>query len=109
MRQSKNSLVIVGLVEVENAKVADDLALLYNKIAFELLTSKIYPFFLKDDEGERYYTKDALEVSENLHKELLNDLVTHWASRRKDTAESAPKRIAAAETLRSIVDGIQKN
>ena len=54
-----------------------DLILLYNKIAFELLTVKIYPFFLKDDEGERYYTKDVLKVSENLHRELLNDLVNH--------------------------------
>ena len=109
MRQSKNSLVIVGLVEVENAKVADDLALLYNKIAFELLTVKIYPFFLKDNEGERDYTRGVLKVIGNLHGELLNILVNHWASRRKDAAESAPKRIAATETLISIVDGIQEN
>ena len=61
MRQSKNPSVIVGLVEVENAKVADDLALLYNKIAFELLTVKIYPFFLKDDEGERDYTRGVFK------------------------------------------------
>jgi hypothetical protein len=65
------------LAEFKNAKVVHDLILLYNKIAFELLTVKIYPFFLKDDEGERYYTKDVLKVSENLHRELLNDLVNH--------------------------------
>jgi hypothetical protein len=97
------------LAEFKNAKVVHDLILLYNKIAFELLTVKIYPFFLKDDEGERDYTRGVLKVIGNLHGELLNILVNHWASRRKDTAESAPKRIAAAETLRSIVDGIQKN
>lgn len=65
------------MAEFKNAKVVHDLILLYNKIAFELLTVKIYPFFLKDDEGERYYTKDVLKVSENLHRELLNDLVNH--------------------------------
>ena len=65
------------MAEFKNAKGVHDLILLYNKIAFELLTVKIYPFFLKDDEGERYYTKDVLKVSENLHRELLNDLVNH--------------------------------
>ena len=135
IKRSKNPPAIVGLVEVENAKVVADLAnssylrkqhygfvhhdspdergidvaLLYNKIAFELLTSKTYPVFLKDDEGERDYTRDILKVSGNLHGELLHILVNHWPSRREGTAESAPKRIAAAETLRSIVDGIQEN
>ncbi|PQJ76455.1 endonuclease/exonuclease/phosphatase family protein [Polaribacter glomeratus] len=134
MSSSKNPPAIVGLVEVENAKVVADLAnsyylknhhygfvhhdspdergidvaLLYNKIAFELLTSITHPVFLKDDKGERDYTRDILKVSGNLNGELVHILVNHWSSRREGAAESEPKRIAAAETLRGIIGEIQE-
>ncbi|MCI2229219.1 endonuclease [Polaribacter sp. MSW13] len=133
MNRSKYPPAIVGLVEVENAKVVADLvnssnlkklhygfvhydspdergidvALLYNKIAFEFLGSETYPVFLEDDEGERDYTRDILKVSGNLHGELIHVLVNHWSSRREGAAETEPKRIIAAETLRSIVDDIK--
>mgnify|MGYP000229932355 FL=1 len=133
MKRSKYPPAIVGLVEVENAKVVNDLAnssylrkhhygyvhhdspdergidvaLLYNKIAFELLSSKTYPIFLKDDKGDRDYTRDILKVSGNLHGELIHILVNHWSSRREGTEESEHKRIIAAETLRGIIDTIK--
>lgn len=132
LNRSKNPPAIVGLVEVENAKVVSDLAnssylrkhhydfvhhnspdergidvaLLYNKIAFELIDSETYPVFLEDERGERDYTRDILKVSGNLYGELVHVLVNHWSSRREGAAETEHKRITSAETVRSIVDEI---
>ncbi len=125
--------VIVGLVEVENAKVVSDLAnssylkkhhygyvhhdspdergidvaLLYSKVAFELLDSKTYPVFLEDNRGQRDYTRDILKVTGNLHGELVHILVNHWSSRREGVEVSEPKRILAAKTIRNIIDLIK--
>ncbi|WP_339659004.1 endonuclease [uncultured Polaribacter sp.] len=133
LQRSKNLPAIVGLVEVENAKVVADLvnstylknhhygfvhydspdergidvALLYNKTAFELLSSKTFPVFLNDDEGERDYTRDILKVSGNLQGELVHIFVNHWSSRREGATETEPKRIIAAETLIGIIDEIK--
>tara|TARA_R110002126_G_scaffold291790_1_gene458451 strand:- start:32210 stop:33187 length:978 start_codon:yes stop_codon:yes gene_type:complete len=135
LNKSTNSPAIVGLVEVENAKVVSDLAnssylrkhhygfvhhespdergidvaLLYNKVVFELLDSTTYPVYLEDDEGARDYTRDILKVSGNLHGELVHILVNHWSSRREGALETEPKRIAAAETVREIVEVIRNN
>ncbi|MGJ8744228.1 endonuclease [Polaribacter sp.] len=124
---------IVGLVEVENAKVVSDLvnssnlrshhygfvhydspdergidvALLYNKQVFELLHSETFPVFLEDDEGNRDYTRDILKVSGNLHGELVHVLVNHWSSRREGTAITEHKRIIAAETARDVISQIR--
>ncbi|WP_298779840.1 endonuclease [uncultured Polaribacter sp.] len=133
LNRSKNLPAIVGLVEVENAKVVSDLAnstylrkhhygfvhhdspdergidvaLLYSKIAFEFLASKTYPVFLKDDEGDRDYTRDILKVSGNLHGELVHILVNHWSSRREGADKTEHKRIAAAEVVRNIIAEIR--
>ena len=134
MQKSKLPPAIVGLVEVENAKVVKDLAnssylrnhhygfvhhespdergidvaLLYNKVAFEFLSSKTYPVFLENERGERSYTRDILKVSGNLHGELVHVLVNHWSSRREGVEETEPKRIKAAETLREIIEVIKE-
>ena len=126
---------LVGLVEVENAKVVSDLvnssylkkhhygfvhydspdergidvALLYNKIAFEYLSSETYPVFLEDTSRERDYTRDILKVTGNLHGELVHILVNHWSSRREGAEETEPKRITAAKTVRTIVSNIKEN
>ncbi len=131
--RSKRPPVIVGLVEVENAGVVKDLAhssalrkyhygfvhydspdsrgidvaLLYNKQSFEILRSKSFPLFLKDEEGERDYTRDILAVSGNLNGELVHILVNHWPSRREGVEETEYKRIEAAKLVRSIVKTIQ--
>lgn len=133
MNRSKYPPAIVGLVEVENAKVISDLinssnlkkqhygfvhhdspdergidvALLYNKQVFELLTSETFPVLLKNDAGERDYTRDILKVSGNLHGELVHILVNHWPSRREGVIESEPKRMIAAETARTIIAQIK--
>jgi predicted extracellular nuclease len=133
MNRSKYPPALVGLVEVENAKVVSDLvnlsnlrkyhygfahydspdergidvALLYNKEVFEYLGSETFPVFLENDHGERDYTRDVLKVSGNLHGELVHVLVNHWSSRREGAAETEHKRIKAAETARSIIYNIR--
>jgi len=124
---------IVGLVEVENSKVVQDLinskylkkyhygfvhynspdergidvALLFNKQLFELIDSEHFPLYLEDKEGERDYTRDVLVVTGNLNGELVYILVNHWPSRSEGVEESEPKRIAAAKLARTIIAGIQ--
>ncbi len=131
--KSKLPPAIVGLVEVENAKVVSDLvnssnlrrhhygfvhydspdergidvALLYNKQVFELIASETFPVFLEDDEGERDYTRDILKVSGNLNGELVHILVNHWSSRREGADETEHKRITAAKTVRTIIEKIK--
>ena len=133
MNRSKYPPAIVGLVEVENAKVVADLvnssnlkkyhygfvhhdspdergidvALLYNKRVFEFLASETFPVYLKNEEGNRDYTRDILKVSGNLHGELVHVLVNHWSSRREGAAETAHKRVTAAKTARSIIEQIK--
>ncbi|WP_299058615.1 endonuclease/exonuclease/phosphatase family protein [uncultured Polaribacter sp.] len=133
LKQSKYLPAIVGLVEVENAKVVKDLinsknlknhhygfvhydspddrgidvALLYNKQLFEIFGSEHFPLYLEDDEGERDYTRDILVVYGNLNGELVHILVNHWPSRREGIPESEPKRIAAAKLASTIIDTIQ--
>jgi predicted extracellular nuclease len=133
MNRSKYPPALVGLVEVENAKVVSDLvnssnlrkhhygfahydspdergidvALLYNKQVFEYLGSETFPVFLENDEGERDYTRDILKVTGNLHGELVHILVNHWSSRREGAEKTEPKRIIAAETARSIISTIR--
>jgi len=132
IHRSKFPPAIVGLVEVENAKVVADLvnssnlrghhydyvhydspdergidvALLYHKQVFELIASEIFPVYLENEEGERDYTRDILKVSGYLKGELIHILVNHWSSRREGAAATEHKRITAAETARTIVSGI---
>jgi len=125
---------IVGLVEVENAKVVSDLishpnlskhhygfvhydspdergidvALLYKKELFEYLSSETYTTYVENEEGERDYTRDVLLVKGKLKGELLYILVNHWPSRRDGAEETSYKRIKAAENVRNIISEIRK-
>ncbi|PWG04590.1 endonuclease/exonuclease/phosphatase family protein [Polaribacter aquimarinus] len=134
IHRSKLPPAIVGLVEVENAKVVSDLvnssnlrrhhygfvhydspdergidvALLYNKLVFELIDSETFPVYLEDEEGARDYTRDILKVSGNLKGELVHILVNHWSSRREGAKATEHKRISAAKTARSIIDDIRE-
>ena len=133
LNRSNTPPALIGLVEVENKKVVSDLAnslylrkhhygvvhydspdergidvaLLYNKVVFELLDATTYPIYLEDDEGARDYTRDILKVSGNLHGELVHVLVNHWSSRREGALETEPKRITAAKAVREIIEMIK--
>lgn len=119
---------IVGLSEVENTKVVEDLvatdnlkdmnykvihydspdergvdvALIYQPAFFEVTNSKaIYTDLLDGD-----MTRDVLLVSGLFNGEPLHVLVNHWPSRSGGQKRSAPKRQIAAELDRKIIDSI---
>lgn len=123
---------LVGLAEVENSTVVNDLtnskylkkyhydyvhyessdergidvALMYNKQFFEYLSSKTYQVLLFDEEGARDYTRDILLVSGNLNGELVHIIVNHWPSRREGKEKSEYKRIEAANVVRNIINDL---
>ncbi len=124
---------IVGLVEVENKRVLDDLiaqkslkgyydyvhydssdergidtALLYQPDFFKVLSSESHPLILFDDDGSRDYTRDILEVHGKLFGEKIYFLVNHWPSRRKGQELSEPERLKASNLLVDIMNSIKK-
>ncbi|MCB9246343.1 MAG: hypothetical protein H6606_07910 [Flavobacteriales bacterium] len=117
---------ILGLCEVENRRVLEDLiatpllsdnsygivhyesddargidnALLYDKRVFTVLESGIRQV---DLEGMDDTTRPILWVIGRLKSgDTLICFVNHWPSRRSGKAESEPKRIRAAQTLRTL-------
>ena len=126
---------LVGIAEVENFNVVNDLiqtkqlrdhqygivhfdspdergievALLYKKQDFELLSSDHFPVLLYDENGNRDYTRDILLISGRLKGALIYCLVNHWPSRRSGTEETQHKRIKAAQKAREIIDEILEN
>lgn len=128
--------VLVGLCEVENEQVIKDLvneenlkegnyayvhfdspdergidvALLYNKKKFSVKKSFPIKVNLPSDSGD--LTRDILfvygEIEINGKREPLNIFVNHWPSRVEGEEVSAPKRMAAAQTLKHIIDSLYK-
>ncbi|MDT7828688.1 endonuclease/exonuclease/phosphatase family protein [Pricia sp. S334] len=131
---TKTSPDILGICEVENLKVIEDLvnhpslvdknygivhfdspdergidvALLYKKAVFMPTSFASRRLLLMDDEGERNYTRDQLVVGGLLDDEHYYFLVNHWPSRSGGEARSRPNRMAAAKLSRRIVDSLQK-
>ncbi|MBT8253401.1 MAG: endonuclease/exonuclease/phosphatase family protein [Flavobacteriaceae bacterium] len=131
---SRNSPAVIGLAEVENRKVLEDLAndeallaknygivhfdspdargidvaLMYQKAIFVPLNKSKHELKIYDDESRnRVYTRDQLLVSGKLEGELVHFIVNHWPSRRGGEARSRPKRIAAAKLNKRIIDSLQ--
>ncbi|MCT4587817.1 MAG: endonuclease/exonuclease/phosphatase family protein [Carboxylicivirga sp.] len=126
---------IMGLCEVENRRVVEDLishqnlveygyeivhqdspdkrgidvALLYQPKLFEVENVKAVPLYIYDQEDqERIYTRDQLLVSGRLADEKVHLLVNHWPSRYGGEERSRPSRKAAAQLTRSIVDSLKQ-
>jgi predicted extracellular nuclease len=133
-KETHTSPAIVGVAEVENRQVLEDLiktpplagqgygiihfdspdrrgidvALLYKKKSFKPINFKKYPLLIYDDNtGDRIYTRDQLIVTGLLDGEKIHFLVGHWPSRRGGEARSRPKRIKAAQLSKKIMDSIQ--
>ena len=126
--------LIVGVAEVENLNVLNDLvqskdleahhygivhydsldergievALLYQKEHFELIDSQAFPLLLFRENGERDFSRDILLVKGKLKGELIYFIVNHWPSRRKGTEETQPNRIKAAILVHEIIDTIRQ-
>lgn len=129
---SPDGLAVLGVCEVENRSVLEDLvkqkgisardyqivhhetndfrgidnALLYNPKYFKLIDSRAIEVELPEVNGEKRYTRDILHVSGILSGEKVHILVNHWPSRSGGEKKSAPKRAEAAKTCRKIVDEI---
>lgn len=132
-KRSAYEPVLVGLVEVENTKVLEDLvhhknlldanysfvhkssqdkrgvdvALLYRNDCFELLHSKAYPLSFEEDGGEMGVSRDILVVSGRLNNELIHIIVNHWPSRREGEDKSDFKRNEAAKLVHDIIEDIK--
>jgi predicted extracellular nuclease len=122
---------IVGLCEVENLKVLEDLirerdlrrgnygivhqespdargidcALLYNMEEFRVVSSEAIPVRFPFDSA--LTTRDILYIEGKTEdNETLHLFVNHWSSRYGGQKESEPKRIHCAIALRKAVDAI---
>ncbi|WP_250433362.1 endonuclease/exonuclease/phosphatase family protein [Hanstruepera flava] len=131
---TNNSPVIIGVSEVENRDVLEDVvndplliskdygivhydspdirgidvALLYQKRFFTPINTSSHELVIFDDSSrERIYTRDQLLVSGKLDGELIHVIVNHWPSRRGGEARSRPKRVAAAKLNKKIIDSLQ--
>ncbi|SDS44265.1 Endonuclease/Exonuclease/phosphatase family protein [Polaribacter sp. KT25b] len=131
--EAKTSPAIIGVSEVENINVLEDLvkskhlikkdygiihydspdkrgidvALLYQKKYFKPIFHEVYnPNIFKDN--FKVYTRDQLLVSGYLDDELINVIVNHWPSRRGGEAKSRPLREKAAYQNTKIIAQIRE-
>lgn len=131
-KETKKAPAIIGLAEVENKEIllqliaqkhltntdygiahfnspdkrGIDVALLYDRDRFKLTGSKKHTLFLKNNEGNRIFTRDQLCVSGFLGNDLIYFIVNHWPSRRGGEKRSRNKRIQAAKLSLKITDSI---
>lgn len=123
---------VMGLCEMENRSVLEDLvatdrlkafdyriihqdspdkrgidvALIYRPGVFKPEVVNFVPLLIKDEEGNRIYTRDQLVVSGYLDGEKIHFIINHWPSRYGGKERSIPLRRAAAERTRSLIDSI---
>ena len=132
--KANTSPAILGVAEVENKKVLEDL------VASERLKKKRYsiihfdspdkrgidvallyqPRYFKPihfeafdpniyDQNYKVHTRDILLVSGYLDDELVHVIVNHWPSRRGGEAKSRPLREKAAYKVKQIIEKIKEN
>jgi len=122
---------IIGICEVENRAVVEDLlldeklknhnykivhyespddrgidvAMIYSANTFKIKNSNSHEVFITgNNSSKRKNTRDQLIVSGFLDGELIHFIVNHWPSRGADET----KRIAAAEVNNVIIDSLRK-
>lgn len=131
--KTKDFPVLVGLAEVENREVVQDLihsralekadyglvhfnswdargidvALIYQKKRFVVHEKKKIEVEVYDEKGARDYTRDILKVGGELDGEQIYVFVNHWPSRRGGEAVSFPKREKAAQVLKAEMSAIK--
>lgn len=131
---SPDGLSILGVAEVENRDVLEDLVaqssiadrnyqivhydspdrrgidvgLLYNPKYFTVTESRNVPVMIyRDDDTTRIFTRDILLVGGEYDGEKLYVLVNHWPSRSGGEAASAPRRNAAALVCKNLTDSLR--
>lgn len=124
---------VMGLAEVENAKVIEDLinyehlksynynyvhynspdergidvALIYNADMFKIDTTDTFSIYLEHADGTPDYTRDILLVSGSLHGDYIHIIVNHWSSRHEGEKETEQKRLVSSEKVAEIIDSLQ--
>jgi exonuclease III len=132
-KEAKNSPTIIGVAEIENHKVLEDLlntdalknkhysiihydspdlrgidvALLYQEKYFRPIHHEIFELKLWNENGFRIFTRDQLLVSGYLDNELIHIIVNHWPSRRGGEEKSRSKREKAAYLNTQIIEKIK--
>ena len=131
---SPDGLAMLGVAEVENKKVLDDLVsqpalrnrnyqvvliegsdergidcgLLYQSKYFKMDGARSVPVVLINPQsGERDFTRDILLVSGKLDGQPVHVMVCHWPSRRGGESGSAWARAAAADRCKALADSIR--
>lgn len=133
VREAKNTAVIIGVAEIENRNVLEDLiqtnylidkqysiiqydspdlrgidvALLYQENHFRPTHHETFELRLWDENGKRIYTRDQLLVTGYLDDELIHIIVNHWPSRRGGEEKSRSKREKAAYLNTQIIEKIK--
>lgn len=133
---TKNAPVVIGLSEIENHLVLEDLvkdpqllkfnygiihfdspdergidvALLYQKHFFNPEYFSKQELIMYDDEAQtdRDYTRDQLLVTGQLEGDTFHFIVNHWPSRSGGEERSRHKRLAAAALNRKTIDSLLK-
>jgi Endonuclease/Exonuclease/phosphatase family len=125
-----DGLAILGVSEIENKSVLEDLVkteklkkrgykivhydspdlrgidvgLIYNPAYFKVTSSRSVSLRSLDT---TFYTRDQLLVSGLLNGEQIHVIVSHWPSRRGGEKRSKPRREAAADLGKIIIDSLQ--
>ncbi len=130
LQYTKTLPAIVGLIEVENRQVIQDLikhpllikgdydivhynsydargidvAIIYQKKRFTVTESYKRELPIFNNDGRRTYTRDILIVKGLLDGEKVAVFMNHWPSRSGGEAASQPRRNFAANALREEMD-----
>ena len=122
--------VVVGLIEVENRKVVQDLiahpllaksnygilhynsydargidvAIIYQKSRLQVTDHYVKDVKIFNADGYRSYTRGVLVVKGLLDGEKVAFFMNHWPSRSGGEAASMPRRAAAAKALKEEMD-----
>lgn len=125
--------VLIGLAEVENAKVLQDLidsedlknhnygfvhfdsldergidvALLFNRDDFRVENSMAHPISFEEESGKTDFTRDILLVTGYLNEKKIHVLINHWPSRNEGRDETNYKRVIAAAKLTEIISSLR--
>jgi predicted extracellular nuclease len=132
LAETKERPAIIGLAEVENKQVLNDLiqaealaqqdykylhfdskdergidvALLYDPKKFELLHAEVKTIVFDEENGDKDYTRDVLHVFGKFLGEKIDILVNHWPSKRSDN-ENGSKRLLVSNLVSDIVGDIR--
>lgn len=127
--ETSNVPALIGVAEVENYNVLEDLigseylkdknysyihydspdergidvAMLINDDFFEVIDTAPVAIDIREDNGVKDYTRDALYVHGILNGEEVHIVVTHWPSRRDGAESTSHKRIQAAKQINTFI------